>query len=47
MSWWVLTHVDVEGPALIGTIMAERGIENTVAAADGRRILETFFDEVS
>lgn len=33
MSWWVLTHVDVEGPALIGTIMAERGIEYTVAAA--------------
>ncbi|MFI8566709.1 hypothetical protein ACIGGF_09120 [Rhodococcus sp. NPDC078407] len=32
MSWWVLTHVESEGPALIGTIMTERGIDYTVAA---------------
>ncbi|OZC97528.1 hypothetical protein CH275_25765 [Rhodococcus sp. 06-235-1A] len=41
MSWWVLTHVDVEGPALIGTIMAERGIEYTVAAVGSGDSLPT------
>ncbi|KQU61225.1 hypothetical protein ASG84_01465 [Rhodococcus sp. Leaf278] len=33
MSWWVVKHVDAEGPALIGTIMTERGIEYTVVSA--------------
>ncbi|WP_037171719.1 type 1 glutamine amidotransferase [Rhodococcoides fascians] len=32
MSWWVAKHVDAEGPALIGTIMTERGIDYTVVA---------------
>ncbi|MCZ4520610.1 type 1 glutamine amidotransferase [Rhodococcus ruber] len=41
MSWWVLTHVDVEGPALIGTIMAERGIEYRVAAVGSGDSLPT------
>ncbi|CCQ15258.1 glutamine amidotransferase [Rhodococcus sp. AW25M09] len=32
MSWWVLKHVDDEGPALIGTIMTEREIEYSLAS---------------
>ncbi len=44
MSWWVITHVDIEGPALIGTVMIERGIEHSVASMSGGDPLPTAED---